>query len=522
MFVIFVSHQWLGGAHPDPQGRQCAVLRTALQGMMDGSFKIESDPVTVMNRSTTFSSDECQQIADGFLFFDWFAIPQITARLEGVNEDETRSDAALAVQSIPAYVEVSNLFIALVPELTHTVTGARCNYISWLSRGWCRAELWCHVLSDKRNTSLVVVFSTTEAEYMFPLDWQLNAIADGAFTVESDRAAVIRLGELAVRAKIEHLSSAGPLSSYRFYLANRAQLLGQKKTWDADAFLEEFRFSSFEAAAKDSSSMNGIMCAIFASDVDLIRSLVKSEADVNFRVHGLDHFGYFDSQTLLMAAAKSHQPAEVLSALIELKGDVNMQAANGASTVFMMRSPEQVRTVVAARAELHKGGLPLELTPLTGVASWANVETVSSMLESRCDPNPELRGIGYGPLHGIAFFSRSNRYAKEIAALLISHRADVNRRVRPRNRYCFLCAVARAECAFNGFGASSLMTRVFASMPGITPLGMAALVGAESMTNLLLESGAEPMANDRGDTPEDLAAANQHFHVLQSLATFSV
>ena len=66
------------------------------------------------------------------------------------------------------------------------------------------------------------------------------------------------------------------------------------------------------------------------------------------------------------------------------------------------------------------------------------------------------------------------------------------------------------------------MTRVFASMPGITPLGMAALVGAESMTNLLLESGAEPMANDRGDTPEDLAAANQHFHVLQSLATFSV
>ena len=135
MFVIYVSHQWLGGAHPDPQGRQCAVLRTALQGMMDGSFKIESDPVTVMNRSTTFSSDECQQIADGFLFFDWFAIPQITARLEGVNEDETRSDAALAVQSIPAYVEVSNLFIALVPELTHTVTGARCNYISWLSRG---------------------------------------------------------------------------------------------------------------------------------------------------------------------------------------------------------------------------------------------------------------------------------------------------------------------------------------------------------------------------------------------------
>ena len=45
------------------------------------------------------------EVADGYLFLDWFAIPQITARSSGVNEDMTRSDAALAVQSIPAYVE---------------------------------------------------------------------------------------------------------------------------------------------------------------------------------------------------------------------------------------------------------------------------------------------------------------------------------------------------------------------------------------------------------------------------------
>ena len=38
---------------------------------------------------------------------------------EGVNEDVTRSEAAKAVQSIPAYVEASDLFIALVPEVKH-------------------------------------------------------------------------------------------------------------------------------------------------------------------------------------------------------------------------------------------------------------------------------------------------------------------------------------------------------------------------------------------------------------------
>ena len=30
MFVIFISHQWLGTSHPDPLGQQMAVLRSAL------------------------------------------------------------------------------------------------------------------------------------------------------------------------------------------------------------------------------------------------------------------------------------------------------------------------------------------------------------------------------------------------------------------------------------------------------------------------------------------------------------
>ena len=36
------------------------------------------------------------------------------------------SEAALAVQSIPAYVEGCDLFIALVPDLFHSDTGRQC------------------------------------------------------------------------------------------------------------------------------------------------------------------------------------------------------------------------------------------------------------------------------------------------------------------------------------------------------------------------------------------------------------
>ena len=76
-----------------------------------------------------------QQVLSGYIFLDWFAIPQITARAEGVNEESTKSDAALAVQSIPFYVEMSNIFLALVPEVKHCTTGKYCNYSSWLCRG---------------------------------------------------------------------------------------------------------------------------------------------------------------------------------------------------------------------------------------------------------------------------------------------------------------------------------------------------------------------------------------------------
>lgn len=150
MFVIFISHQWLGTKFPDPSGHQLAQLRVALRRLMDKSLKVEAD-LTRMDLGEAISYG---QVADGYLFLDWFAIPQITARTDGVNEDATRSDAALAVQSIPAYVEACDLFVALVPELVHSDTGLPCNYKTWLSRGWCRAELWCRLLSNRCDCDL--------------------------------------------------------------------------------------------------------------------------------------------------------------------------------------------------------------------------------------------------------------------------------------------------------------------------------------------------------------------------------
>ncbi|CAE7633897.1 ANKHD1 [Symbiodinium sp. CCMP2592] len=517
MFVIFTSHQWLSSTHPDPQGQQMEVLQKALRGMIDGSLQVHEDLVarsTDMNLSNTIR----QHIAEGFLFFDWFAIPQITVRKDGVNEESVKSDAALAVQSIPAYVELSNVFIALVPELTHKDSSALVNYASWLSRGWCRAELWCRLLSNKIDTTIIVIHSPTQAEFMFPLDWQHNSIVDGDFTVESDRAIVVQLGETAVESKIQHLQVHGPLRDYRFYGALRPKLLCQDRVdRTLQQFLEDFRFSSLEQAVKDASSMNAVMCAILSGDTGMLALLAESRADMSRPMHGLNDLGFYDTQTLLMAATKSHQDPAVLTTLVELRADPNGRASRTKlSSLYMCRSPGHVRALLEQRAEL-------EHSALHGAASLAGPDTLRELLKRQCDPNHILAGRQerFGPLHAVALFSLSNRHAVEAARLLLEHRADVNARSAPSDEFSWECRKARVRVAVLGFANCNMMTRLRASMSGISPLGYAALVGHGQLTQLFLDHGADPTPNDRGDTPEDLARRNHHYHLIPLLATFA-
>eukprot|EP00438_Fugacium_kawagutii_P005548 Skav216281 [mRNA] locus=scaffold2088:69829:83155:+ [translate_table: standard] len=132
MFVLFISHQWLGAKAPDPLGQQLDVLRLALARFIDKSLMVEED-ITRMFR-TLGNATSYEQVADGYLFLDWFAIPQITARTDGVNEDVTRSDAALAVQSIPAYEpHLLSTLISLRADPNVATISGQLTTAAWLS-----------------------------------------------------------------------------------------------------------------------------------------------------------------------------------------------------------------------------------------------------------------------------------------------------------------------------------------------------------------------------------------------------
>ncbi|CAE6923390.1 warA [Symbiodinium sp. CCMP2456] len=510
MFLIFVSHQWLSKEHPDPEGHQLEVLQKAIRGVIGGSLQVHED-IACRTADNSLSASTRQQIAEGYIFLDWFAIPQITVRSEGVNEETTKTDAALAVQSIPAYVELSNIFVALVPELTHRDSKLLANYSTWLSRGWCRAELWCRLLSNKTDTTVIVVYSNVQAEFMYPLDWQSNSIAKGEFTVEADRAQAVELSQMALEKKIQHLQERGPLSHHRFYTALWLKLHGTQGR-DLQSFLSHFGFDSLQDAARDKASMNALICAVFSGDAGMVRLLAESRADTNHVLTGLTELGYYDSETALMAAMKSGQGPEVLTALIEHRADVNKKDGRGLPPLYMSRTPEHVQVLLDNRAEMPP-------FVLEGPAAFGNTETVQALLAYRCNPSEDPRA---SPLHALSLLSRGNGCVLETAKLLLTNRADVNARAaRPSDNTMWQYHSARAQVAVLGFTRCSMMTRLQAIAPGISPLGYAALVGHEQLVRLYLEHGAESYPNDGGDLPEDLARNNHHYHLLPLLATFA-
>ena len=111
----------------------------------------------------------------------------MAARTEG---QDVGKDMLAAVDSIPNYVERSPHFLILAPPVRHAdLDDVVCDYTSWMSRGWCRVEMFARVLSNQKRPMLVVR-SAKDVSYMASWDWIHRPAGEGTFTVPSDRERV--------------------------------------------------------------------------------------------------------------------------------------------------------------------------------------------------------------------------------------------------------------------------------------------------------------------------------------------
>jgi len=377
------------------------------------------------------------------------------------------------------------------------------------------------MLSNKSDTSVILINSKKEAKFMYVLEWLKNTIVCGDFTVEADRAVVAHLGETALKVRLQQLRKSGALSTYRFFIAHMASMLGHtKRPWSLRKFLASFQFASLEEAASDQSSMPGALCATLCGDVGILRLLAQCRADMNMRVNGLVELGYPDGQQLLVVAAKSGQPPPVLATLIELRADVMAKTNMGATVSNFVRSPQQLQVIMEARADLHSSHEPYGFTPLGNAAASAgsDSDTIEAMLKVRCDPNPPLHGLGFSPLQLAITHSRGEKTPLRTVRLLLEHRADPNALAVQSGRFGSVCQEAIKEVAVLGRQKSTYFNRTFSILPGLSPIGQAALVGDVRITQLLLDFKADASVPcDIGLFPEDIAEENGHDHLLPLL-----
>ena len=160
--AAFVSHQWVGHEHPDPEFKQMRVLQAALKYAMSSSLKhIPLDIVTelLLPGAKDMPTSELVE-KDLFIWYDYFSCPQ----LERKPKEGERSELSKAIESIPAYVAASAFFFVLCPVIENEHLSKVFSPSTWAQRGWCRLERACCELGQ--NQSWIMVKAPTSLELL--------------------------------------------------------------------------------------------------------------------------------------------------------------------------------------------------------------------------------------------------------------------------------------------------------------------------------------------------------------------
>lgn len=167
--IIFVSHEWAGWNHCDPEGIQIHTLCSMLSRLMLGSvesvktdidFRLWAD-INVVTKAKEWKTI----LRDAYVWFDWISMPQPTQKTDmhghhysSKQMKDISVECKRALASIPSYVERSDFVLVLAPECMHqqridpyTNKRVRMSYTTWRTRGWCVLELLSSALSRDKS-----------------------------------------------------------------------------------------------------------------------------------------------------------------------------------------------------------------------------------------------------------------------------------------------------------------------------------------------------------------------------------
>eukprot|EP00438_Fugacium_kawagutii_P021060 Skav234306 [mRNA] locus=scaffold1018:265644:284621:+ [translate_table: standard] len=388
-------------AEADDAGRaalHAAALELALGS--ESKLKIQWDVVSKFYGGA-LPEVEIQRLQAAHVWLDYFSIPQQVDGFPGTSAEHQLK----YIEAIPTFVGHCDVFLALVPRNTRSDTGLLCDYNSWLERGWCRTELWCHVLSARSKHPFVVVKSHDSAQYTAPL-WHRYPVHMGDFTVEEDRARCCQVLQTALANYVSQLLHQNKSkTAYRLYLSLFEEMTGlEPKCRSVEDFLREFSFST--VAQRRDRSLSPVACAALSGDCRLVRALVIARASLHSHAPAMPELLHQPEFTPLRLAVwfKSHDLC-MLETLLDLRADPKSSGINLPTPLGFCRSVGAVDLLVQRGAGVNFCGASFtKHLPIHSLSTHAApCEVLARMIELRADVHGGRGGFASAsPLHCLA------------------------------------------------------------------------------------------------------------------------
>jgi hypothetical protein len=158
--TVFVSHQWLGCAEPDPDNIHFPDICMACASLC-AKFGLAEDEL--------------------YIWVDYVSIPQANNYLK-----------ALSISSLAVYASVAKYFVIIAPPCIHHDKRVECNSETYQRRGWCRLEQWARMTVGGIQDMYLHEGGDLEPLQDIPL-WYTASIKvfEGDFTVDSDKSSIV-------------------------------------------------------------------------------------------------------------------------------------------------------------------------------------------------------------------------------------------------------------------------------------------------------------------------------------------
>ncbi|CAE7453687.1 ANKK1 [Symbiodinium sp. CCMP2456] len=524
--AAFVSHQWVGSDHPDPEFKQMRVLQEALREMKNGN--LQSIPVELASEAAEghIKPLPTSRLLSEPLFFwyDYFSCPQkdrLSRSMTSLFSPEGESGSKLlnAINSIPAYVQESSFFFALVPVLENPHTCNLITPLTWQSRGWCRLERTCGELSQQH--SCIMVKSPKDVELIAGTCAFLRAgcgpVGEGVFTVPQDR---LKLGPVLVAAlkrRMLRLLKDQDLPGYRALLNQQHMLLRGMNRQAAEPFLDFeddpfaldlgdsslvttfFQQNGFRSVREiDSGGWSPLHYAALKGDPLLVEDLLKIQADPNQGSKKVHPAIGQPAGTPPLSIACIFKNNEAAKLLLSAKARV-------ASRMFV-RGPfncaAHANNTEAIQILCQAGCSPAQtnvfgISVMDGAAYHGALEAIDELLSqstaSALNPTSALYNAAMGG--GSA----------DVVHRLLEMRASLNAQTDEHwKRTAMIRTLYKVKVLQHRLGKVTMVSKILYHAKGATPLMIALLTGAHECAAALIAAGADlTPRNSRGWTAAD-------------------